>query len=48
MTPAEREAIRAAACEAAKDAPPLRDEQIEMLRRDGFPFRQRAGQKAAS
>ena len=48
MTPAERERIAAAGREAAKDAPPLSAEQLEMLRRDRCPIFARQTQASAA
>lgn len=48
MTPAELERISAAGREAAKHAPPLSAEQVEMLRRDRCPIFARQTQRSAS
>lgn len=48
MTDAEREAIRAAGREAAKNAPPLSEEQLEMARRDGCPIFNRKSDRGAA
>ena len=47
MSPAEREAIRAAGREVAKGAPPLPAEVLEMLRGDACPAIRKSAAGAA-
>lgn len=48
MTPAERAALDEDVRRLVAEAPPVRPEVLEMLRRDGFPFSRNKHQQEAS